>query len=279
MPTAQVNGADLYYESHGQSEPLLFILGLGGHVAEVPYLAQAYGRHMRFILYDKSGCGRSKMPAAEFTIAELADEAAGLLDALGIESTFVYGSSMGGMIAQELALRHPRRVRALVLGCTTPSALRGVLPNPETVAAMIKNQSLSGDEAIVAGWKLGYSQPYIDAHYDEMLARSRDAGRYATPSDSYLRQVVAAAKHDTMDRLPAVTCPVMVIHGTDDVMIPPENAELLTKLIPHAELHLLDGMGHGYNLEAQEMADALVLDFVRRCASDVEVAGPAHAIR
>jgi pimeloyl-ACP methyl ester carboxylesterase len=129
---------------------------------------------------------------------------------------------------------------------------------------MIRNQSLSGDEALEAGWKLGYSQAFIERSYDALLALARSASRYAAPRDSYMRQVVAAARHDAYGRLGGITCPVMIIHGADDITIPAENARMIKQRIPHAELHILEGMGHGYNFEAQEVADALVVDFVRR---------------
>ena len=116
MPTTRVNGIDLYYEIQGDGEPLLFISGLGGHLAEVPYLVDSYSRHFRFIGFDGRGCGRSDKPDGEYSIAGFADDTAALLDTLGIGSTAVYGSSMGGMIAQELVLRHPQKVRALIPG-------------------------------------------------------------------------------------------------------------------------------------------------------------------
>ena len=284
MPRARVNDIDLYYEVHGQGEPLLFISGLGGHLAEIPHLVESHREHVRFIPFDGRGCGRSDTPAGEYTISGYADDAAGLLDVLGIPAAFVYGSSMGGMVAQELVLRHPRRVRGLILGCTTPGALRGERPANATVQRMIANLSLSGDEALVAGWKLGYSDAYIDANYDAMIARSRQSSQYGAPRDSYLRQVSAAARHDTHDRLHEIACPVMIIHGRDDAMMPVRNAELLKDGIPHAELHILDGMGHGYNLEAQGVADALVLDFVRRhsvgeSANADGAASTTHAVR
>lgn len=264
MPTAHVNDIDLYYEDHGSGEPLLFISGLSGHVAEIPYLIDTYGKHLRFIAFDGRGCGRSDKPEGEYSIAGYADDAAALLDALDIDSALVYGSSMGGMVAQELVLRHPQRVRGLVLGCTTPGALRGERPTGETVQQLMRNLTLSGDEGLVAGWRLGYSQAYIDTHRDEMIARSRNAGQYSASADFYMRQVVAAAKHDTYDHLHEIACPVMIIHGSEDVMIPVRNAELLKQGIPHAELHILNGLGHGYNLEGQAIADPLVLDFARR---------------
>jgi pimeloyl-ACP methyl ester carboxylesterase len=264
LPRARVNGIELYYEVHGAGEPLLFISGLGGHMAEVPYLRDAYSRHFRYITFDARGCGRSDKPDGEFSIAGFADDAAALLDVLGIESATVYGSSMGGMIAQELVLCHPQKVRALILGCTTGSATRGVHPSPETIQKLMRNQALTGDEAIAAGWELGYSRAYIDRNWDAMMARSRAASEFAAPRESYIRQVIATARHEGLARLERVECPVMIIHGSNDVMIPVGNAHQLKQHLPQAELHILEGMGHGYNLEAQDQADALVIDFVRR---------------
>jgi len=267
MPLTPVNGVHIYHEVHGEGDPVLFISGLGGHLGEVPHLIESYRRHFRLIAFDARGCGRSDKPEGEFTIAGFADDAAALLDALEIQSALVYGSSMGGMVAQELVLRHPHRVRALILGCTTAGALRGVQPSTETVQKLIRNQSLSGDEAIAAGWELGYSAGYIAAHREQMFARSRAASQYSAPRESYMRQVLAAARHDTYDRLHAVRCPVMILHGSEDLMMPVGNAHLLKERIPHAELRILDGMGHGYNLEAQEEADALIIEFFRRHAA------------
>ncbi len=275
MPLAHVNGIDLYYEVHGAGVPLLWIGGLGASIREIPYLIDAYKQHHTFIAYDGRGCGRSGKPAEDYTIAGLADDAAALLDVLGISSASVYGSSMGGMIAQELALKHPQRVRALVFGCTTAGAVRGVRPGPEIVRKMVENQSLSGDAALEAGWELGYSRGYIRAHRDELLARARYAAEIAAPRDAYLRQVIAAAKHDTYDHLEYITCPVLIIHGSDDVTIPVGNAHLLKRGMPHAELAILQGAGHGYNLEAQAEADAVVLDFLRRHGQVAEGAADA----
>ena len=275
MPHAQVNGIRVYHEVHGTGEPLLWIGGLGANILEIPYLIDAYSKRFQFIVFDSRGCGRSDKPAEDYSMPGFADDTAHLLGALGIDSAYVYGSSMGGMIAQELALRHPERVRALVLGCTTAGAVRGVQPSPETIQKMIRNQSLAGDEALEAGWELGYSRAYIAANRESLFERARNASRHAAPKESYMRQVLAAAKHDTYDRLSAISCPVLIIHGSEDVMIPSGNAHLLKDHIPHAELVILEGMGHGYNLEAQERADAAVIEFLGRCGAVSEGATSA----
>lgn len=279
MPAVHVNNVAIYYERHGTGLPLLFINGLGGHLGEIPHLIDSYRQHVEFITFDNRGCGRSEKPGGTYSVAGFADDAAGLIGALGLASAVVYGSSMGGMVAQELTLRHPHRVRALILGCTTGGAANGVPPAAETIQQMLHNQSLTGDDAIIAGWKLGYSENYIGAHYEEMLARSRTASLHSAPPDSYMRQIVAAAQHDAWDRLHEIACPVLILHGSHDVMIPPENARLMKDRIPHAELHILDGMGHGYNLEAQVEANALVLDFVRQHGRAAPAERDAHAVR
>jgi pimeloyl-ACP methyl ester carboxylesterase len=261
----QANGGiTLYYERAGTGQPLLFINGLGANITETPYLTESYSRHFDYITYDRRGCGRSDKPDGAYSIAQDADDAAGLLEALGIDCAAVYGSSLGGMVAQELALRHPRRVSALILGCTTGGAIRGVQPAPETIQRLAANQQLPGEEGWAAGWRLGYSDQYIAENYDGLIARSRVSSQYGAPSDSYMRQIVAAAQHDTWDRLGEIACPVMIIHGSEDVMIPVGNAHMLAERISHAEVHILEGMGHGYNLEAQAIADGLVVDFIAR---------------
>ena len=277
MPVAKVNGINLYYEVHGEGEPLLWVGGLGANIREIPHLIEAYSRRYRFIVYEGRGCGRTDKPEEDYSIAGLGDDAAGLLDALGVPSAFVYGSSMGGMIAQELTLSHPHKVRALVLGCTTAGAVRGERPSQDTIAKMMRNQSLSGDEAIVAGWELGYSAGYIAAHRDEMLVRSRAASELAAPRDAYMRQVIAAAKHDTYDRLQYIDCPVLILHGSNDLMIPSGNAHLMKRAMPQADIVILEGAGHGYNLEFQAEADALVFGFLDRVGAPA--GNPTNAVR
>ncbi|MBF6600725.1 MAG: alpha/beta fold hydrolase [Dehalococcoidia bacterium] len=279
MPSVHVNGIDLYSEVHGTGEPLLWIGGLGANTREISYLIEPYGRRYQFIVYDGRGCGRSDKPAEEYSIGGFAEDAAALLDALGVRDAFIYGSSMGGMIAQELALNHPERVRGLVLGCTTPGAVKGVRPSDATVRQIVANRALSGDAALEAGWRLGYSAAYIESHRDALFARSRHAAELAAPREAYMRQVIAAAKHDTYDRLQEITCPVLIIHGSEDLMIPSGNAHLLKRCIPHAELYILDGIGHGYNLEAQAEADAIVFDFLGRCSAGTATRVTADAAR
>src|SRR5262245_34948349 len=132
MSTVTVGDVELYYEEHGSGEPLLLIMGLAADSMAWMFQLPAFSERYRTIVFDNRGVGRSAKPAGPYTIAGMADDAAGLLAALGVERTHVVGVSMGGMIAQELALRHPQRVRGLVLACTFPEPDEEVRRGRET---------------------------------------------------------------------------------------------------------------------------------------------------
>ena len=146
MPKVRANGIDLYYETHGRGEPLLLIAGLGATCElwdnQVPLLA----RKFQVITFDNRGAGRSDKPQEPYSVALFADDTAGLMDALSLDSAFVYGESMGGLIAQEFGVRHPQRARALVLGCTTFGGPKSVPLRPEAASALSSTES-TGTEA------------------------------------------------------------------------------------------------------------------------------------
>lgn len=262
---AEGGGARLYYEVYGQGEPLLLIMGLGAnHLSWTPQVP-VYSREFRVIVFDNRGTGQSDFPQdAEYTIPVLADDAAALLDALGVDSAHVYGVSMGGMIAQEMALRHPDRVRSLILGATSPGGPNAVAPQPEALSSLIE-QGAAVDRSVNAAL-LGvlFSPGFVAEHGSELTSAFQGMGDYPpTSREAYRAQLQAAARHDTYDRLPDIEAPTLVLHGTDDPLLPAGNARILAERIPGAKLVLLEGARHGYLLEKQAEADAAVLDFLR----------------
>jgi pimeloyl-ACP methyl ester carboxylesterase len=240
-------------------------MGLGANhlswTAQVP----VYSREFRVIVFDNRGTGRSDFPAdAEYTIPVLADDAAALLDALGVESAHVYGISMGGMIAQEMALRHPEKVTSLILGATTPGGPSAVAPEPEAIKSLLEQGAAVDRSVNPALLDVLFSPGFLADHGSELTSAFQGMADYPqTSHEAYQAQLRAVAAHDTYDRLPDIDTPTLVLHGTDDPVLPAGNGRILAERIPGAKLVLLEGARHAYLLEKQAEADAAVLDFLR----------------
>jgi 3-oxoadipate enol-lactonase len=276
---ADANGARLYYGVYGEGEPLLLIMGLGANhlswTAQIPI----YSREFQVIVFDNRGTGQSDFPAGvDYTIPLLADDAAALLEFLGIDAAHVYGVSMGGMIAQELALRHPEKVRSLILGATSPGGPHAIAPDPQALQGLL-DQGAAVDRAVnPALLEILFSPSYLAEQGSELLEKFQRLADYpATSPEAYAAQLRAAARHDTYDRLPDIAAPTLVLHGTDDPLLPVGNAHILAERIPGAKLVLFEGARHAYILEKQSEADAAVLDFlhthVQATAADRWTAG------
>jgi 3-oxoadipate enol-lactonase len=261
---ADANGARLYYEVYGKGEPLLLIMGLGanhlGWAAQVP----VYAREFKVIVFDNRGTGQSSFPeGVDCTIPLMADDATALLDFLGVDSAHVYGISMGGMIAQEMALRHPEKVRSLILGATSPGGSHAVPPDAQGIAPLIEQGSAGGGAFNPALLDLLFSPAYLAEHGSELVEKFGGLANYPpTSPEAFAAQLRAAARHDTYDRLPDIAAPTLVLHGTDDPVLPVANGRILAERIPGAQLVLFEGARHAY-MEKQAEADAAVLDFLR----------------
>jgi 3-oxoadipate enol-lactonase len=250
MPHATISGHELFYEISGAGEPLLLIMGMSGtHRSWGDDFVEALRADFEVLVYDHRGVGLSGRTSEPFTLGQLAGDASALLDAVGWASAHVVGISMGGMIAQEMALAHPEQVRTLTLGCTYAGG-EGSLLAPETTMARLGAAWRSGDRdvAIRAGWEVNVSAPFADdgAAYDAFRAR---AIGLPVPMPVILLQMQAIGGHDTSARLAAITAPTLVIHGTADAMLPVANARLIADAIPGSRLEILDGIGHMFFLE------------------------------
>jgi pimeloyl-ACP methyl ester carboxylesterase len=259
MASAQVGDHELYYERTGAGEPLLLIMGMSGtHLTWGEPFLDALRRDFDVVVYDHRGIGKSSDAPAGYSIADLADDAAGLLDALGWDRPHVAGISMGGMVAQELALRHPERVRTLTLGCTYAGGEGASLTGPDVLSRL--QQSLaSGDreQALRVGWELNVS-PRFAGDVDQYADFRRRALEVPARLPAILAQMQAIGGHDTSARLSGIAAPTLVIHGTDDEMLPVANAKAIADRIPNARLEVLDGIGHLFFWEEPERSAALV---------------------
>jgi pimeloyl-ACP methyl ester carboxylesterase len=259
VPHADVNGHRLHYVRQGTGEPLLLIQGLSAnHLHWGDEFLDLLDDDFEIVAYDHRGIGHSGRTGDPFTIVELADDAAGLLDALGWESAHVMGISMGGMVAQELALRHPERVRTLTLGCTYAGGEGQSLTDPEVIQHL-GQLFLTGrtEEGLRAGFEYNVSRDFATEARNFELVR-RIAAELPASLDIMMLQVQAIAGHDTSGRLGEITAPTLVIHGTEDQMLPATNARAIAERIPGARLEIFEGVGHAFWWERPERSAELV---------------------
>jgi pimeloyl-ACP methyl ester carboxylesterase len=221
------------------------------------------------VAFDNRGCGRSESPEGPYTIAQMADDAAALLGHLGIESAHIVGASMGGMIAQEFALRHASKTRTLTLMCTAfggPHAI-GWDEMRETSKQLQETDDLTAMMTPEA-----MQEAMLTSFTPEFLAKPSEAFQQTTittmqfpPNLSGMKaQNLAILAHDTYDRLPQIKTPTLVMTGIDDGLLDSRNSTLLAERIPGAELRMFERMRHGFNLEAADEVNAALLTFLRK---------------
>ncbi|MFL5845220.1 MAG: alpha/beta fold hydrolase [Solirubrobacteraceae bacterium] len=249
----------LHHVRRGSGEPLLMIQGMSGHHLHwgEPFMT-ALEADFDCIAIDHRSTGYSPRAEGPFSLADLAQDALGVLDELGIESAHVLGISMGGMVAQELVLAQPGRVRRLVLGCTYAGGEGQALTSPE-VAQILAEGMQSGDraKALRAAWTVNVSEAFAadDANY---AAFEEISATKPVAVAVIMRQMQAIARHDTSARLAQITAPTLVIHGTADRMLPFANGEAIAATIPGARLAPLEGVGHMFWTEQPQRSAELV---------------------
>jgi 3-oxoadipate enol-lactonase len=259
MASARVGDHELFYERGGSGEPLLLIMGMSGtHLTWGEPFLEALRRDFDVVIYDHRGIGKSREAPAGYSIADLADDAAGVLDVVGWDSAHVMGISMGGMVAQELALRSPERVRTLTLGCTYAGGEGSSLSTPAVIQGLTEAM-MSGDRerAIRAGWDYNVSARFAaeDAQYAEFRRRALEV---VARLPAIMAQMQAIQSHDTSARLSQISAPTLVVHGTEDQMLPVSNAEAIGRRIPDARVEIMDGIGHLFFWEEPERSAELV---------------------
>jgi 3-oxoadipate enol-lactonase len=260
MPTVDAGGTELHYARAGEGEPLLLIQGMSAtHMAwGRPFLDELEAR-FDCVVFDNRGMGRSGRAELPFGIADLAADTAALLDALGIEGAHVVGISMGGMIAQELALARPELVRTLTLGATYCGGPEGSLMAREDFE-MLGAAMASGERERVfrAMWEINMSPGFRsdDSRFD---AFREMAEALPAPRAVIVEQMRACGAHDTHERLGGLSMPTLVIHGDADRLLGPNNGREIAALVP-ARLEMLAGVGHMFWWEQPKRSAELIRD-------------------
>lgn len=262
MPVTDAPGFRMYYEIHGEGFPLLLVNGLGSDCGEWICQLPAFAERFRVVAFDNRGAGRSAVPPGPYTTAEMADDAAALLAVLGIPRAHVLGASLGGMVAQELALRHPEAVARLVLACTTPGGGFSARPSPEALAAFARSPGEDPREELARMIPYLYTEGYVRERPDEVEAFVRRRLSRPASDEGYAAQLAAAVSHAAGERLRGVAARTLVIAGTSDRLVPPANSETIARLIPGATLVLLPGAPHRLFAETAEAFNRAVLAFL-----------------
>lgn len=260
MPYTEARDAPIYWEVDGAGVPVLLIQGLGYPGAMwyrmLPYLTDRY----RVVRLDNRGVGRTGVPPGPYTIEQMADDAAAVLEAAGASTAHVVGTSMGGFIAQELVLRHPQRVCSLVLACTHTNGKEALPPAPEALAMLAARSSMSPQEAAEAAVPFVYAATTDRSKIEEDIAVRM---RQPTDPKGYELQLQAAMTHGgTYLRLPEIAVPALVVQGTADRLVNPANATVLAGRIAGSRVLDVEGAGHILFTDRTEAVGAAIREFL-----------------
>jgi pimeloyl-ACP methyl ester carboxylesterase len=267
MAYVEANGVRIYVEEWGSGPPLLLIMGLGASLDTWAAQREAFAAHFRVIAFDNRGAGRSDAPPPPWTVGAMAEDAAGVLDAVGIERAHVLGVSMGGMIAQELAIAHPERVASLVV------AVSFARPDPVRRTFLLHRRwaRLHGAEAAVESvatlpWLL--SPALINDPRRLADALELFASMPFMSAEAYGHQVDAILEHRTLERLHRVRAPTLVLAAAEDVLTPVFLSEEIAAAIPGARLEVLPRGNHATLVEYPEDFNRAVIEWLRREAKE-----------
>jgi 3-oxoadipate enol-lactonase len=259
MPSVDAGGTELYYERAGNGEPMLLIQGMSAtHLTWGRPFLSLLEQDFDCTAFDNRGMGNSGRAALPFTIADMAADTVGLLDALDIETAHVVGISMGGMIAQELALAHPERIRTLTIGASYCGGPEGSLMAPEDLQLLgTAYASGEAEQVFRAMWEINLSPTFRED--DSRFAAFTEMGSaLPAPQPVVLQQMRACGAHDTHERLAQIDLPTLVIHGDADRLLGYPNGRQISSLIPDARLATLEGIGHMFWWEQPERSAELI---------------------
>lgn len=281
MPIATNGTIRIQWKSSGSGPPVLLIPGQGmtsdGWWATVPVLSPSF----RVLVFDHRDTGGSSRLTRPYSLAEMATDAAAVLDAAGEHRAHVYGISLGSLVAQELALRHPERVNALVLGSSSAGGWAAFKPSAVSFAQtfLVRAGSMGPEEAEWAAVPYTYAERTRRHHPDRIAT---DIGhRLSSPPEplAYMHQAAAVAAHDAYERLNRIAAPTLVVHGEEDVFVPPANGLVLAERIPGATLRTWPDAGHMYPID-EPRADQAIARFLAghscRGADATAPAGPGR---
>jgi 3-oxoadipate enol-lactonase len=266
MPLAYVNGVELHYRETGDGFPLVWVMGTGmngdaWHRYQIPEFSSSY----RCITFDLRGSGRSECPDGPYSAALLAEDLVGLLDHLGVDDAHFVGFSLGAATLQELALSHPQRTRSVVLMSTWSSTAREhhVRRHYESRIYALRHADMEVFKKF-AFWM--WAPSTLDERYEDLVELETFLGTVSGARDvsGYIGHFAADLAHETLDRLPRIACPVLVVHGDEDLITRPAYNQRVAAAIPGARLVEVPRAGHLAYLEQPEAMNAAIRTFLQQ---------------
>jgi 3-oxoadipate enol-lactonase len=263
MPTIHANGIDIYFEICGSGPPLTLIMGMGCSARQWQWMVPVFAESFKVITFDNRGAGRSGKPDMDYSTEMFADDTRALLDALDIPRTHLFGVSVGGMVAQQFALKYPEMVDRLVLGCTMPSFTH-IPPAPEDLETLQEAQILSPEEGVEKMMTLFLSEGFMKQE-PECTARLKEVMMLEKEEqgiDALFMQLGSAREHNALEEVGYITAPTLVISGTNDPIARVENARFLAEQIPDSTLVEITGGYHAFWVERFENACDIIKKFL-----------------
>ena len=266
MPTTRANGIDIYYEVAGDGPPLILISGLGYGLWQWHKMVPLLSEQFRVITFDNRGAGQTDKPAGPYSAAMLADDTAGLLKALGTDRAIVLGHSMGGFIAQQMALSHSHCIDTLVLASTTFGGPNQIPVTPEALA-ILTDTTLDPVERMRRGSAVACAPGFAEAHPEIVEELTQYRLTVPVPPEAYQSQLaiglsLATAEAAFEGKLGNIDIPTLIFFGEHDNVVPPGNADLLAAEIPGSRVYILPDAGHLFPIEAPDRAAAALIDLL-----------------
>jgi len=262
MPIAKTENLNMYYEIIGQGEPLVMIRGVGSNVdhwyEQIPVLSKKY----QLLVFDNRGIARSSDPGGSFSNRDMAADTVALMEAVGIKKAHLLGYSMGGMIAQEIALAYPEKVNGLILVATDCGISLRIKAKPEFSRLFSEMIRLGTNEAKKAAAGCLFAKQTFETRPDIIERYAEVSMRFPASQKILGRQWAAITQHDACDRLPNISAPTLAITGSEDELIPPENTTVMAERIPVAQMIFIDGGGHLFLIEQPEAFNEAVIGFL-----------------
>jgi 3-oxoadipate enol-lactonase len=263
MAKAKVKDIEIAYRIDGSGEPVVLIGGFTMVKESWELQVAELARHFRVITFDNRGVGETTVPSEPFTIADMAADTVRLMDALAIDSAHIFGVSMGGLIAQVLGLDYPDRIKKLALGCTTHGGRHAVQPEKAVMASLAEasDPNISAEEAVRKKVPVIFSEGFIREEPKRVEERVGFDVQHSPTPEGAAGQMAALSVFNVRRRLEEIRLPVLVITGSEDRMMPPDNSRLLAEGILGAELYIVEGAGHSFYFEKPDEVNRVLIDF------------------